>query len=88
MKRKTGFRLLEIGSDRPLKAMEFTGCNPFKPNPYMKDGKWFWYDYAYNLFGPYETEKDVIRDFLDYLIKNKKENTREYRQSQRRIRKI
>lgn len=37
-------------------------------NPYLnEDGKWEWYDEAYNIYGPYDTEEEAFIDYSYYV---------------------
>ena len=35
-------------------------------NPYLENNKWFWYDEAYDIYGPYETFELAKKDFDNY----------------------
>jgi len=37
------------------------------PNPYQRDGKWYWYDESEEEYGPYVTEDEATYIFLQYM---------------------
>ncbi len=38
-----------------------------KPNPYFKDGKWYWYDETEYLSEPYSTKEEAQKDLDEYV---------------------
>lgn len=40
------------------------------PNPYMENGKWYWYDETESLSDPYETEEEARKALDRYVSTN------------------
>lgn len=38
-----------------------------KPYVREEDGKWWWFDVSYKLYGPYETEEEANIDYEYYV---------------------
>lgn len=85
---KKCFRILEIGSEVPLEAMVLSETSVQKPNPYLKDGLWWWETDSMEVSKPYNTRQEALEDYINYLEKNRKENSRASRQARKRMRKI
>jgi len=46
---------------------ELTKMPEQPPNPYQRDGKWYWYDESEEEYGPYVTEDEATYIFLQYM---------------------
>lgn len=85
---KKCFRILEIGSEVPLEAMVLSEKSVKQPNPYMKNGLWWWDTDSMEVSKPYNTRQEALEDYINYLEKNRKDNSRASRQARKRMRKI
>ncbi|MBD3405054.1 MAG: hypothetical protein GF411_02825 [Candidatus Lokiarchaeota archaeon] len=48
--------------------MEIEREEPLPPNPFEKNGGWYWYDEAGDYYGPYDTKREASVEMHDYAV--------------------
>jgi len=49
-----------------MKNWEIEREEPLPPNPFEKDGKWYWWDEAGDQNGPYDSEEEASKKMHEY----------------------